>query len=247
MHAVESPPKSLDNPVQNQPGGRPSGADLLKRRLMPSATLQLVPESSTDRPALEHYIARQFVLMHNARIEHFMPTLLTLNGADGICATVGVTVASDGPLFLEQYLDQPVENAVNALFQLQAQRKDIVEIGNLVSSHRGSSQLLFTLLTTILHRAGYRWVAFTATQKLARIIAKSHFTPKTLCRADPARLIHGSAAWGSYYDDNPQVMLGDLEVAAQQTASHPLLQAVVSCFEDDIALYTRQINQANLP
>src|SRR6187402_194533 len=65
------------------------------------------------------------------------PTYLTwrsINAADGRpLAVLGYRSAEGGPLFLESYLDRPVEQAVSAAFGMDLTRADIVEIGCLAA------------------------------------------------------------------------------------------------------------------
>ena len=95
--------------------------------------------------------------------------------------------------------------------------------------------MLFTLLTDVLYQLGFRYVVFTATRNVAAIIEKTHFTPTTLCIADPSKLTDGGECWGNYYDTEPRVMVGDLVLTARQARNQPLLRTLLSHFENDIA------------
>lgn len=213
----------------------------LKKRLLPAARIDLVCSNGAKRQRIENYIAHQFAEKHHAMVDHFLPHLLELRGESGICAALGFGAAHQSTLFLEKYLDRKIEEELSLREGVLVHRNSIVEIGNLVATHRGSSQLLFTVMTSILHRAGFRWVVFTATRKVANIIAKSHFTPHRLCSADPRRLEDSGASWGDYYQHDPQVMVGDLAVTARQTEDHPLLQATVDYFKSDIERFTELV------
>jgi tetratricopeptide (TPR) repeat protein len=68
------------------------------------------PSNATQRAALEGFIAARFQRAYGARLTHFLPHLLGLrDGAGEWQAAVGYADAAAGPLFLEQYLDAPVE------------------------------------------------------------------------------------------------------------------------------------------
>lgn len=225
----------------SRPDRRIVNADVLRKRLLPATDIHMYARNDQGRAELEHYIAGQFAENYNAVVDHFLPHLLQLKCQRGACAAVGIGSAQQGPLFLEQYLDRPIEQELSYLTRTPVDRQSIIEIGNLVATQRGSSQLLFTVLTNVLHTAGFRWVVFTATQNVARIIAKSHFTPFTLCSADPARLPNGGAQWGSYYDTQPHVMAGDLEVTAQQSREHPLLRLLLEHYDSEISQLAEQL------
>jgi hypothetical protein len=81
-----------------------------------------------------------------------MPELIALFDAGGqILAAVGFRSADGENLFLEHYLDTPVEHAI-ACHSTRAlpQREGIVEIGNLASIDRGASRKLFAVLAGVL-------------------------------------------------------------------------------------------------
>ena len=77
--------------------------------------LHLASPGSARRGALEQFIRQRFELQHGARIRHFMPCLFGLeNPAGQLLGAVGVRGGGSGPLFVERYLDQPIEAAIAA-------------------------------------------------------------------------------------------------------------------------------------
>ena len=65
------------------------------------------------RAEFEAFIQHRFHKAHNADINHFMPELFGLHDeAQTLCAVAGVRKAMSGPLFLEHYLDDPIERAI---------------------------------------------------------------------------------------------------------------------------------------
>jgi len=105
------------------------------------------------RQAVEQFIAQRFHATHGARISCFMPQLIALfDDAGKILAAVGIRAADDETLFLEHYLDTPVERAIAKKADLSGVigtgvRRRIAEIGNLASIDRHASRELFKLLT----------------------------------------------------------------------------------------------------
>ena len=125
-------------------------------------------------------------------------------------AAAGYAAASVQALFLEQYLDGPIELTLAAALGRPVARAGIVEEGNLAAVSAGMARALIPLLARHLHRLGYRWVAFTATRALRNTFHRLGLRPLRLTRADPARLPDGGASWGTYYDHDPVVMAGKI-------------------------------------
>lgn len=167
-----------------------------------------VPATHPLRASFEQFIAARFARAYGARVSHFLPNLLgARDGALRWQAAAGYGSALEGPLFLEQYLDRPVEETLTAALGRPVHRSRIVEVGNLAAVSAGTARALIPLLARTLHRLGYRWVVFTATRELRNSFRRLGLHPVRLAAADPAR-VAGAAAWGSYYERDPQVMAG---------------------------------------
>ena len=211
------------------PGLNMTRPSVLRRtgRVMPTRddiSLALISEGSLERHGLELDIATKFERRYDAQLTHFLPNLLRLSVAEELGAVVGIRPACKGALFLEQYLDSPVEQSIALVFQTPVDRSQIVEIGNLVAGNRGFSYALFAVLATVLHQAGYRWVACTATPQIRAMLARVGFPSQIICQADPARLVEGPGSWGDYYVSRPQVIVGNVESAASQVrGNHEML------------------------
>ena len=65
------------------------------------------------RAGIEAFIAQAFLATYGARISHFCDVLIGCCGDDGAwSAALGYSLAQTGPLFLEHYLDAPLEVAI---------------------------------------------------------------------------------------------------------------------------------------
>lgn len=175
------------------------------------ATMRLEPVHRTHplRASFEQFIAARFHRAYGARVAHFSPHLLGVR--DSLArwhASSGYTPAFGHRLFLEQYLDRPVEAALAGGLGRPVGRESIVEVGNLAAVSAGMARALIPLLARHLHRLGYGWVVFTATRELRNSFRHLGLHPLRLARADPARLPDGGASWGSYYEHDPLVMAG---------------------------------------
>lgn len=163
------------------------------------------------REGFEAFIQQRFRKAHNAEIRQFMPELFGLNdGAGSLCAVAGVRMATSGDLFLEHYLDEPVERAIETLAARPVDRQGIVEVGNLAASNLGSARLSIITITWLLAMGGLEWVAFTGNARLVNSFNRLGLRPVTLCAADPMRLGEDRHDWGNYYDTQPSVHVGDI-------------------------------------
>ena len=164
-----------------------------------------------ERPTFEAFIQQRFRLAHGADIRHFMPQLFGVNHVDGeLCAVAGVRLASDGALFLERYLDHPIEPLISAAAEQPVARNAIAEVGNLAASDTGSARLSIIAITWLLAMAGLEWVAFTGNIGLVNSFHRLGLKPVTLCAADPQRLGDERHQWGSYYESQPWVHVGNI-------------------------------------
>ena len=190
-------------------------------------SLSLASADSLDRAALERRIAEKFASQFGARIEKFLPYLVSLAVAGEPGAVAGLRLARNSDLFLEQYLDLPVEQAISQALLTPVDRAQVVEIGNLASVAPGAASLLFGVLPTMLAEAGLRWVVCTATPKVRGMLDKLGFPTRPICAADPSALGEKQRDWGSYYDSCPMVIVGDTHAAAARAELDDGLQGLL--------------------
>lgn len=181
------------------------------------------PETA-DRQLLESCIAEKFARQYSARIEQFLPFLLSLKTSGQLGAVVGLRPAACSKLFLEQYLTRPVEQSVAGVFMTPADRAQVVEIGNLAAVEPGTATMLFGILATVLEAAGMHWVVCTATPQVRAMLDRLQFPAREICTADPRVLGEQVRDWGTYYANNPTVIVGDARMAAASAARNPLFR-----------------------
>jgi hypothetical protein len=201
---------------------------------------------SAERAAVEAYIHDRFAGVHHAEVTHFLPNIISLRCGGEYSAAVGLAAASNGKVFAEQYLAAPIEQVVSEKIGLQVARDQIVEIGNLVSTWKGSSLLLFIVIGEVMERLGYHYVMFTGTREVKALLARLRFSPIVLADADPSLLPDGGASWGSYYTNNPQVMFGDNRSAMTAARKNPMYRATVTAISRPIEKICSQLRAANL-
>lgn len=164
------------------------------------------------RQAVEALIQARFANAYDARIARFMPRLFSLQRAGGTpLGAFGLREASVHALFLERYLDQPIEKAIAGQLGQPVDRNAIVEIGQFAGTGAGAFRTLILRLTERLHQDGHHWVVFTGTTALRNAFTRLGLAPRELGIADPLRLAADERDdWGTYYRHSPRVMFGDI-------------------------------------
>lgn len=181
--------------------------------LIPSA-ISLTHLAGPDRAEVEAFIEQVYARRFRSVIARHYPTLMNVHDQHGrVAAAVGVRLAADEPLFLERYLDQPVESALAPAMHDAISRGSIVEIGNLASTSRGASVFLFVTLAAYLRQQQLTHAVVTGTKALRRSFALFGFDFVDLGTANPEALPDGGASWGSYYTRDPKVLGGAIAPA----------------------------------
>lgn len=222
--------------AQNDPLFRP---DPIAR---PGIHVSLTTSDSVVRDALQQFIYQRYADVYHADVSHFLPFLLAAVSAQEIQAVLGLRPGSCGQFFVEQYLAEPVEKAIsNVLLQTDPQtpasavhRCRVIETGNLASL-KGGSQRLFIVLTELLYQAGFDWVCFTATPQITALLQRLGFAPEVLAPASPSCLPDRGLSWGSYYDNKPNVLVGNVQKARQTLIRNELATRVLSECAVDVA------------
>lgn len=195
-------------------GLRDPGAHQPVQPRAPRYALSPVRRGARGRAELESFVAGAFRDKHGAEICTFMPELLALRGSAGqLLGVAGIRAACEEPLFLEQYLDRPVEMVLSTALRKAVARGQIAEIGNLASAGCRQARYLVSMLPRHLMERGHTWVVFTATSLVRDILASVGATLIELAPADPARLAGGAGQWGAYYRGDPRVMASFLPTA----------------------------------
>jgi len=226
-----------------QPNSPASSLLWLGRSLTSAPDFQLHTVNSLERDKVETYIRDQFRLIYNAKISNFMPYLITMNCEDGISATAGMRPADQQPLFLEQYLPQTVEQRIATLTNAPTSRRHIVEIGNLAATRRGSSQLLFLILTGLLNCTQFEWIVFTGNSLVAKSLQRLGIELHNLGDADPDHLAHEKISdWGSYYQGNPHVFAANIAQGKHAMDSSRMVSPIFDLYAETIERLAKTIN-----
>lgn len=167
--------------------------------------VSILPAFSKDRQAVEQFIIDVYAKSYGAQIGVHYPILMSVQNETGdILAALGFRYAWQDPLFLEQYLNAPVEQV------LETPRFAITEIGNLASAGGGASLLLFAALSAYLEAKKQEYAVITSTDFLENRFRDMGLKPKRLAKADASLLLRKDENWGSYYDTQPRVLAGNV-------------------------------------
>ncbi len=175
-----------------------------------SFTLEIIDRLHAKRSEVEDYITQRYSLAFDAHLNSFMPTFMALMEGGDIRSLCGFRVASDEPLFLEQYLDQSADALLTDIFSLPIERCKLIEFGQLASFSKGFSPFHFLLMTRKLVENGYEWCIFTATDPLYAMMVRLGLNPTILADANPDKVPNAAYTWGNYYQHQPRIVAGNL-------------------------------------
>lgn len=148
--------------------------------------ISITANHAHERHEVEAFIERVYAKAYNAVIGQHYPTLVSVRDVDGrILAALGFRAAGQQMLFLEQYMDVPVESGVSLAFGLSVERGNIIEVGNLASAGHGAAVFLFAALMAYLNAMGFTHLALTGTNILRGYFAKLGLDPRDMGKADP--------------------------------------------------------------
>ena len=182
-------------------------------RLRP-VEIRVVTQGHVDRRSIEAFIEEVYRRRHGASITTHYPTLLSLHDAGGdVLGAVGLRSAARDRLFLEQYLQGPVEDAIAETAGRSIARAEIAEVGSLASLGNGASVFLVIAAATFLDSRRFSYAVVTANSAMRRIIRTFGFAHTVLGAARGEELADGGQDWGSYYACGPQMLAGPVAPA----------------------------------
>lgn len=177
--------------------------------------LEACAADDPGRTELESYVQAAFQAKHGATVRTFMPTLIAFRDRAAVLrGVVGVRDAGQEGLYLEHYLDRPVEEALAVALAARGlesvPRARIAEVGNLAGNNCRAAVRMVAHIPAYLMSLGYEWIVFTATGALQQILAGFGAPLVELARADGASVAQASDDWGRYYETDPRVYAGRL-------------------------------------
>lgn len=181
---------------------------MTKRYVLSEITASTVNKDDSARAEVEGFIRAVFKRAHDADITNFMPQLVALRDNNGVLmAAFGWKKASEGPLFLEQYLDEPIDSLISKTLHRKISREQITKIGNLAVANPRNAGILIAHVIQHSLDIGIEWCVATAHHSLQNGLIKGGRDVYPLFNADKARLSEEEQAkWGTYYKHMPQVV-----------------------------------------
>jgi hypothetical protein len=169
------------------------------------------------REAALRLIRERYESVHGADPELSYDHLIVLGRAERVGATCGYRRASAGFLFLEHYLDRPIEQAVADVYGRAISRADIVEIGNLAAGTAPAMVALWAKAANDLSDETEIAVA-VLTAPLRRMFARLGIALAEIAPASAQRLGPMAARWGRYYALDPIVCAGRIADGQEKLA-----------------------------
>lgn len=162
-------------------------------------------------------VRRRFQETHGAQVNPAYGQILHVSRNGAAQAALGYRRAGSEALFLERYLDCPIEDCLSAALGRPIRRDSVIEIGNLAADDAFAMVSLWGSAANDLGAACEVAVA-TLTAPLRSMFARMSVPLHVLARATAER-VHEPAAWGRYYDSDPRVCAGAITEAQRAIAS----------------------------
>jgi hypothetical protein len=177
--------------------------------------LVVVPRSDRLRSVVEFEIQRLYLKRYGAVLASFAPTLVAELTQTGDVECVAGIRFGDEPLFLECYLDRPIEQVLEDRLCLEAARSRIVEVCHLAGVGAGSSLTFVRKLIALLQGMEAELAIFTATRPLRHLLRRSGLSLIELGIAT-IHQVPRPETWGTYFEHDPRIM-----AVGARTASGP--------------------------
>ena len=176
-----------------------------------------------DDAEIDRFVRARFTQAHGAAVEPNYPAWHDCAvGTHGHRAALGYREAGTETLFLEAYLDRPIEQVVSRAFGRLVARGDIVEMGCLASESPAALLTVWDAAARSLAARPCVAVA-TLTATVRRLLGRVGVPLTELAVAMPNR-IASPAGWGRYYDDDPRVCAGMVAQGADHIARYVALR-----------------------
>lgn len=173
--------------------------------------LALVTASAPQGQVASRFIEARYRDMFGSNAPVRYGHLLVLTDQLGTTvAALGIRRASEGPLFLENYLAVTVEQAIAETAEAAPSRDTIVELGSFAADSSRAATYLIVAMAAYMDSQGFSHALVTSTGRLRRLFALFGFDLRCLGDARKDALPDGGKNWGLYYDDAPRVLQGSV-------------------------------------
>lgn len=181
---------------------------------------------------VEAFINKSFKKKYSTEAKFVPSILISLNYNKRIFEVLGMGLAESGPLFLEQYLQYPIEQEIGFFYKTAIKRESIAEMGTVISFCRSTKQLLLILLINYLYKTNREWLVLLSNSEIENTLKRMHFT--TVPFSDES--IKKKEQWAGYLNDESRIMYGHIPSAMSILMQKPLTRFSLS-------LFSKQLNE----
>jgi thermostable hemolysin len=165
----------------------------------------VVPRFDRLRSVVELEIQRLYRRRYGAVLESFAPMMVAeLTQAGTVECVAGLRFGHE-PLFLECYLDRPIEQVLEHHLCSEVERSRIVEVCHLAGAGSGRSLTFLRKLIAMLEATEVESAIFTATRPVRHLLRRSGLSLVELGLATIHR-VPRPETWGSYFEHDPRIM-----------------------------------------
>jgi len=139
------------------------------------------------------------------------------DGRDEVEACIGISFVEKGPVFVERYLDAPIQDVLSAAAGQEVRREQVLQLGSVASIRNLAGAEIYRAMPLIQTCLGRSYAVMTMTNRSAALAKRLGLISHPLCEADGTRLgAEELADWGTFYDQRPSVRWGRLSEHSQQ-------------------------------
>lgn len=169
------------------------------------------------KAALTSLLRDRYAAVHGAVPAGDYPAYLTIGVPEAPQAAIGFRRADAGALFLEAYLDRPIEAVLTSRLDRAVTRAQVVELGD-HASHRPAATIALWRESAAALQGQAEFAVAVLTRPLRAMFARLGLPLLELAPARIELLGEAGAAWGRYYQTDPVVCAGDITACRSQLA-----------------------------
>lgn len=181
------------------------------REITPANSVLIAKHNHPKYQEIQAFIQKEYLKYFNAQISVDMPILVAYYESGILVGAMGLRPAVNNILFLEQYLEKPIEACVANLSGIPVKRNTILEVGNLALKDKQVASFVIPTFMSVVYEMKYTWCALSATNEIARLFENLGLKSSVLAMCDPTKIVQDDNDWGTYYSYEPKVIVGNLD------------------------------------
>lgn len=193
-----------------------------------SNRFRVLDDEKEASAAAQSRIRSGFGTHFDACVCGFLPHIAEYEHSSGSSGIIGFRRATDEKLYLENYLPNPIDIEILAASGRTAPRERIVEVGQFIVDDRNIVSYFFRDLVPFLAAREFEWICFTATRQIRSILDRVGFRGLPIRGADQEFVCDTGDSWGSYFENDPVVIVGRLSDPSGHWCSGPAERAVTT-------------------